>query len=246
MISCHNLTKRFGKFVAVHDVSFEIAGGICALLGPNGAGKSTLVKLMTGLLEPDTGTVRLAGMDPREKPLEVRRSIGVVPEDLGLFDSLSVEEHLELSGAVYGLRAHETKARIGPLLRILSLEKGRGTFLKECSHGMRKKTALAMALIHNPRVLFLDEPFEGIDPVSSRTIRDLLSTAAARGITIFLTSHTLPIVDQLATEIMMIRSGRIVWNSANQTTGASLEELYFELVEAVPVEELAWLRPSPS
>ncbi len=246
MISCQHITKRFGKFTAVNDVSFEISGGICALLGPNGAGKSTLVKLMTGLLKPDAGDVRLAGMDPLQQPLAVKRAVGVVPEDLGLFDSLSVEEHLELAGSVYGLRAHETKARIGPLLRILSLEKGRDTFLKECSHGMRKKTALAMALIHNPRVLFLDEPFEGIDPVSSRTIRDLLSTAAQRGITVFLTSHTLPIVDQLATEIMMIRGGSIVWNSAKQTTPASLEELYFELVEPIPVEELSWLRSSQS
>jgi ABC-2 type transport system ATP-binding protein len=175
MIHCRNVTKRFGEFVAVDDVSLDLPSGICALLGPNGAGKSTLLKILAGLLPPDAGELRIPG----------KREMGVLPEDLGLFDALTIEEHLELCGPIYGLSRTETRERTGALLRILGLENGRYTYLDQCSHGMRKKTALAMALLHNPRVLLLDEPFEGIDPVSSVTIRDLLIAVAGRGIAVF-------------------------------------------------------------
>jgi ABC-2 type transport system ATP-binding protein len=246
MIHCRDVTKTFEDLVAVEHVSFEIRSGICALLGPNGAGKSTLLKILTGLLPPDSGEVRIAGLDVKSQSLQVRRTIGVVPEDLGLFDSLTIQEHLELTGPIYGLTAGETRDRAGSLLRILGLDDARDTFLDQCSHGMRKKTALAVALLHNPCVLFLDEPFEGIDPVASKTIQQLLQSVASRGIAVFLTSHILSIVDRLATEIMMIREGRIVWSSSAQTVSRSLEEIYFELVESAPLEDLAWLRSSPS
>jgi ABC-2 type transport system ATP-binding protein len=172
------------------------------VLGPNGAGKSTLVKMLTGLLAPNGGSVSIASLDPVKQVLALRR---------GLFDALTIQEHLEMCGPIYGPSAAETRERAGPLLRNLGLEQGRYTFAAACSHGMRKKTAFAMALLHNPKVLFLDEPFEGIDPVSSKTIRDLLTTISARGVTIFLTSHILSIVDRIATEIMLIRGGQIVW-----------------------------------
>ncbi|HEV3040942.1 MAG TPA: ABC transporter ATP-binding protein [Candidatus Angelobacter sp.] len=246
MIHCNDITKTFDDLVAVDHVSFEIQSGICALLGPNGAGKSTLVKVLTGLLPPDSGEVRIAGLDVKTQSLLLRRRIGVVPEDLGLFDSLTIQEHLELAGPIYGLSSAATSDRADSLLRVLGLDDARDTFLEECSHGMRKKTALALALLHNPQVLFLDEPFEGIDPVASKTIQDLLRAVAGRGIAVFLTSHILSIVDRLATEIMMIRKGKIVWNSTAQAVSRPLEEVYFELVESAPLEDLAWLRSSPS
>jgi ABC-2 type transport system ATP-binding protein len=246
VIHCNDITKTFDDLVAVDHVSFEIQSGICALLGPNGAGKSTLVKVLTGLLPPDSGEVRIAGLDVKTQSLLLRRRIGVVPEDLGLFDSLTIQEHLELAGPIYGLGSAETRDRADSLLRIFGLDDARDTFLDECSHGMRKKTALALALLHNPQVLFLDEPFEGIDPVASKTIQELLRAVASRGIAVFLTSHILSIVDRLATEIMMIRAGEIVWNSATQAVSRPLEEVYFELVESAPLEDLAWLRSSPS
>ena len=214
MIECRNLVRDFGEFRAVDGVSFHVPRGkICALLGPNGAGKSTIMKMLAGLLAPTAGTVSVDALDPVKAPLELKRICGILPEGLGLFDDLTVEEHLQLSGPIYGLSAGETSTRGDQLLRLLDLEHGRDTFLSECSHGMRKKTALALALLHNPRVLFLDEPFEGIDPVTSKTIRDLLAAIAGRGITIFLTSHILSIVDRLAGQILMLRKGRIVWNS---------------------------------
>jgi ABC-2 type transport system ATP-binding protein len=246
MIACRSLTKTFGTFTAVDNVSFEVPGGVCALLGPNGAGKSTLVGMLTGLLAPSSGEALIAGLDVRSQPLKVKQIAGIVPEHLGLFDSLTVEEHLALCGPIYGLTAEETSIRAEQLLRVLGLEHGRETFLDQCSHGMRKKTALAMALLHNPRVLFLDEPFEGIDPVTAKSIRDLLTTIAGRGATVFFTSHILSIVDRLATQILMIRAGKIVWNSATTDLAQPLEDLYFDLVEAPRMEDLAWLGSSQS
>jgi ABC-2 type transport system ATP-binding protein len=247
MISCRRLTRRFGEFTAVDNLTFEVArGAICAFLGPNGAGKSTTVKMLTGLLTPTSGEVEVCGLDVRTRPLDVKRSIGVLPEDLGLFDDLTVEEHLMLTGSVYGVDRHETRARTAQLLHALSLEHGRRTFAASCSHGMRKKTAFAMALLPNPKVLFLDEPFEAIDPVTSKIMRDLLVSAAKRGITVFLTSHILSVAEEIADQFIMIRKGAMVWNSPAAELPQSLEQHYFDLVEAPVVEELKWLGSSPS
>ena len=238
--------KRFGEFAAVDGVSIEVESGVCALLGPNGAGKSTLLKMLTGLLPFDSGAASICGLDVAAQGLDVRRIIGVMPEDLGLFDSLTVQEHLELCGPIYGIAKHETRDRAAALLRVLRLDHARDIFIDQCSHGMKKKTALAMALIHNPRVVFLDEPFEGIDPVSARTIHDLLTSIAARGTTVFFTSHILSIVERIANQILMIRGGKIVWSSTAQAEPRGLEEIYFELVEAPPSEDLPWLGTRPS
>lgn len=247
MISCRHLSRRYQDFTAVDNLNLEVAaGGICAFLGPNGAGKSTTVKMLTGLLAPTSGEVRVCGLDPRAQALELKRIIGVLPEDLGLFDDLTVEEHLHLTGAVYGLDRHQTRARTGQLLHALSLEHGRHTFAAACSHGMRKKTAFAMALLPNPRALFLDEPFEAIDPVTSRIMRDLLQLVARRGVTVFLTSHILSVVEEIATQVVMIRKGKIVWNSPVGELPQALEQHYFDLVESPVLEDLEWLGSSPS
>jgi ABC-2 type transport system ATP-binding protein len=242
MISCRNLTRRFGEFTAVNNLNFEVAAGaICAFLGPNGAGKSTTVKMLTGLLPPSGGEAEVCGLDVRLSSIELKRRIGVLPEDLGLFDDLTVEEHLSLTGDVYGLDRHETRARTDQLLRTLSLEHGRHTFAGSCSHGMRKKTSFAMALLPNPQLLFLDEPFEAIDPVSSKIMRDLLQSAAARGVTVFFTSHVLSAVEQIATQLIMIRKGEIVWDAPIADLPVSLEQHYFDLVETPVLEDLEWL-----
>lgn len=247
MISCAQLTRRFGQFTAVDGVTFEVRpGGICAFLGPNGAGKSTTVKMLTGLLQPSGGSATVAGIDVAKDPLAVKRVVGVLPENLGLFDSLTVEEHLALSGEVYGVSKRETRERADQLLTVLALEEGRRTFASECSHGMRKKTALAMALLHNPRVLFLDEPFEGIDPVTSRAILDLLAEVARHGVTVFLTSHILSIVEKLATQIVIIQQGKIAWDSPPADLPQTLEQHYFDLLESHPEVDLPWLGPSRS
>ncbi len=245
MISARNLTRRFIDFVAVNRVTLDVAkGAICVFLGPNGAGKSTTLKMLTGLLPVTSGSVTVCGLDVTANAHELKRRIGVLPEDLGLFDDLTVDEHLLLTGAVYGIAKKETRSRADQLLRALSLDHGRHTFAGACSHGMRKKTAFAMALLPSPRALFLDEPFEAIDPVTSKVMRDMLLTVAKHGVTVFLTSHILSVVDQIATQVVMIRKGKIVWNSPPADLPKSLEQHYFDLVEAPAAEDLKWLGPA--
>ncbi len=247
MISCHNLTRRFGDFIAVDNLTFEVPrGAICAFLGPNGAGKSTTVNMLTGLLAPTSGDATVAGLSIALGGVELKRRIGVLPANLGLFDDLTVEEHLILTGYVYGLTRSDTRMRTDQLLRALDLEQGREVFAGRCSSGMRKKTALAMALIHNPPVLFLDEPFEAIDPFTSRTIGDILTRVARRGTTVFLTSHILSTIERLASHFVVIRGGRVVWNATAAELTQTLEEHYFELIEYPPVEDLEWLGSGPS
>jgi len=247
MISCRDVTRRFGNFTAVDNLNLEVApGAICAFLGPNGAGKSTTVKMLTGLLPPTSGSVKVCGLDVATNALEVKRQIGVLPEDLGLFDDLTVEEHLLLTGDLYGVSRAETRTRTTQLLHALSLEHGRRTFAAACSHGMRKKTAFAMALLPNPQALFLDEPFEAVDPVTAKIMRDLLQAVARHGVTVFLTSHILSMVERIATRIVMIRKGAIVWNSKVDELPQALEDHYFDLVETPVVEELEWLGSPPS
>ena len=243
MISCRRVTKRFGDFTAVNDLSFEVApGSICALLGPNGAGKSTLLKILAGLSEPTSGEAIVAGFHPFEQALQIKHAIGVVPENLALFDDLTIEEHLLLCGPIYGVSGEETRERAKQLLRVLGLSDTRETFLRQSSHGMRKKTALAMALIHNPRVVILDEPFEGIDPVTAQTVALRIKTMAAHGITVLFTSHILSMVDQIADQVVMIRHGRRVLCAEVGSLNEPLDKLFFDLVEAPNTEDLTWLR----
>lgn len=245
MIACRELTKSFGDFPAVSGVSFEVrAGTICALLGPNGAGKSTLVKMLTGLMRPTSGSARVCGLSAEDP--ELKRLVGVLPESLALFDALTVGEHLELTGAVYGLNRSETESRTEQLLRVLRLEHGRDTFIHQCSYGMKKKTSLAMALLPNPRALFLDEPFEGLDPITADTLRRQLLAIAQRGITVLLTSHILSLVDRVADQVVMIRRGEVVLDSAIRDLPQSLEEAYFERVETAAPEDLEWLGSAAS
>lgn len=240
MISCRSLTMRYGSFCALDSLDLEVqAGEICALLGPNGAGKSTTLEILAGLQKPTSGSALVAGLHPRN----ARRAIGVMPENLGLFDDLTVEEHLLLTADIH----QAPKARIGQLLRLLSLEKGRGTLASQCSHGMRKKTSFAMALLHNPRVLLLDEPFEAVDPVSARMMFDVLQEAAHnRGVTVLLTSHILPVVARLADRLVLIRDGKLIQAATAELPTGGLEDLYFSAVEAPVWEKLEWLGSAPS
>jgi ABC-2 type transport system ATP-binding protein len=242
VISCHQLTRRFGDFTAVDSISLEVAkGSICAVLGPNGAGKSTTVAMLTGLLAPTSGQAIVCGVDVGSNPVAAKRKIGMLPEDLGLFDDLTIEEHLELTGDIYELGSAVTHERIERLLAVLGLVNGRRTFARSCSHGMRKKTAFAMALLPNPEALFLDEPFEAVDPVTASVMADILRQAASRGVTVFLTSHILAMADRIADRFIMIRGGRIVLNSSAAELTRPLEELYFELAETPVAADLEWL-----
>ena len=180
------LVRRFGAHAAVDHLSLRVARGqFFGFLGPNGAGKSTTIKMLTGLLAPTEGTARVLGFDVQREPLEVKRRIGVVPEDLHLFERLTGAEMLTFTARMYGLGRVETIARTRELLALMGLTDEPRKLVVEYSHGMKKKLALACALIHRPEVLFLDEPFEGVDALASRTLKDLLLRLTARGLTVW-------------------------------------------------------------
>ena len=237
IIEVSELRKRFGAGVALDGMTFTAGPGlVTAFVGPNGAGKSTTIKCLTGLLRPTAGTMSILGIDPLVDPVAVKRRIGVVPEDLALFDRLTAEETLSFVAQVHGIDSATAKARSADLLDVMDL-KGAGTNLvTDFSHGMRKKLSLAAALLPAPKLLFLDEPFEGIDAVASRQIKELLTSFVGRGGTIFLTSHILEIVERLSTHIGVIAAGRIVAQGRIEDLrsggggGRTLEELFITLV----------------
>jgi ABC-2 type transport system ATP-binding protein len=244
-IETKNLTKNFGGLVAVNNLNLQIARGtIFGFLGPNGAGKSTTVKMLTGLLQPTAGEAIIGGLSILGSPLEVKKKIGVLPEDLALFDPLTIWEHLMMCGPIYGLDQRETEKRARQLLQYLDLYQHRNVYVDQASSGMRKKCALGMALLHNPTVLFLDEPFEGIDPVSSRNIKNLLLLLAARGATVFLTSHILEVVERLVQSFAIIVGGEIVCSQTVEETvraGETIEDLFLKHVSSDEVEQLEWI-----
>jgi len=242
------LTRTFGGFRAVHDVALRVERGtFYGFLGPNGAGKSTTIKMLTGLLAPTSGRVAVLGLDPedREQALEIKRRIGVVPEDLALFDNLTGREYLTFVGRMHSMARDVLRARIDELLPLLDLEKDERKLTIEYSHGMKKKLALAAALLPDPDLLFLDEPFEGVDAVASRTIRRLLTGFVERGSTVFLTSHVLEIVERLCTHVGIIVAGELVEQTslAELGSGGSLEERFLEVVGGEHEEppQLSWL-----
>src|SRR6476620_3257889 len=210
-VETFNLVRQFGSFIAVDHINLQVnRGSFFGFLGPNGAGKSTTIKMLTGLLAPTSGKLRVLDFDVSEQAMEVKRRIGVVPEDLNLFERLTGAEMLAFTGRMYGLRTEEIAQRSKELLELMDLQNEPGKLIIEYSHGMKKKLSLACALIHRPEILFLDEPFEGIDAIASRTLKDLLSRLTARGLTVFLTSHVLEIVERLCSDIGIISQGKLL------------------------------------
>jgi ABC-2 type transport system ATP-binding protein len=210
-VETFSLSKQFGSFVAVDHINLKVeSGSFFGFLGPNGAGKSTTIKMLTGLLAPTSGKLLVLGVDISEQPMEVKRRIGVVPEDLNLFERLTGAEMLSFTGRMYGLSREEIALRSRELLELMDLQDDPRKLIIEYSHGMKKKLSLACALIHRPEILFLDEPFEGVDAIASRTLKDLLSRLTARGLTVFLTSHVLEIVERLCSDIAIIAQGKLL------------------------------------
>lgn len=242
MISCAGLTKRFGRHAAVDGVGFELrAGEVCALLGPNGAGKSTLLRLLAGLLPADGGVASVAGHSPHASSAAFRKAIGVVPDNLALLPELTIEEQLAASGPIYGLDRRTTRERAQELLELLDLAGVRRTYAREGSHGMRKKTAIALALLHDPAVLLLDEPFEGLDPASAAALSVLFVTIGKRGTTILFSSHMLALVDRIAGRVVVMRDGRLVSDALTSALPRGAEGLYVDSVGAPGAREIAWL-----
>jgi ABC-2 type transport system ATP-binding protein len=243
------LRREFGTFVAVDGIDLEVPrGSLYGFVGPNGAGKSTTIRCLTGLLKPSSGTMRILGLDPLAHPQATKRRVGVVPEDLALFEHLTASETLAFVGQVHGLDRATLAARSDELLQLMDLTEAKGQLVADYSHGMRKKTSLAAALLPAPKLLFLDEPFEGIDAVASRQIKDLLREYVKRGGTVFLTSHILEVVERLCDHIGVIHKGRLVAagpiDTLRATEGAAnLEAMFLRLVGAADgsATQLSWL-----
>lgn len=252
-IETHELTRYFDKFCAVDGIALRVEQGtFYGFLGPNGAGKSTTIKMLTGLLAPTHGEMRVLGRDIRDpkEALEVKRRVGVIPENLALFDNLTAREYLTFVGRMYLLPRETIRTRIDEMLPLLDLQGDEKKLTLEYSHGMKKKLALAAALLPNPDLLFLDEPFEGVDAVTSRVIRDLLASFVGRGSTVFLTSHVLEIVERLCTHVGIIVKGSLVEQSSLQELrqGSSLEDRFLEKAgaDAESAKKLRWLEETSS
>jgi ABC-2 type transport system ATP-binding protein len=247
-IETRGLTRFFGDFCAVNGIDLRVERGtFYGFLGPNGAGKSTTIKMLTGLLAPSDGEMFVLGKDMRNprQALEVKGRIGVIPEDLALFDNLTAREYLTFVGRMHLLPKETIRSRIGELLPLLSLDGEEKKLTLEFSHGMKKKLALAAAVLANPDLLFLDEPFEGVDAVTSRVIRDILHGYVARGSTVFLTSHVLEVVEKLCTHVGIIVKGELVEQDSLEAIrrGGSLEDRFLEKAGADPEasQKLRWL-----
>jgi ABC-2 type transport system ATP-binding protein len=244
-IRLDGLTKRYGTAAVVNHLTLDIPRGtIFGFIGPNGSGKSTTIKMMTGLVTPDEGDAFILGHSVRNDGMAVKLAIGVVPDGLALFEHLSIWEHLELVRAAFDLDLTECGRRSSQLLQLLELSADSNRLAKHCSYGMRKKTALAMALLSNPKVLILDEPFEGLDPLMTVTVKRALSRAAQGGVTVFITTHVLAVVGDLIEQYGIIKAGILVAQGDKETLrrdGLSLEEAYLREFEIPKGAELEWL-----
>jgi ABC-2 type transport system ATP-binding protein len=250
-IVVRGLRKSFGEKQAVVGIDLEVAAGsLAGLVGPNGAGKTTSLSMMTGLLRPDDGQIFIEGINVWKDPPAAKAIIGVVPAEVRLFERLSGEELLEYSGRLRGLPADQARERAAQLLDVLDLAGDAKRLVADYSTGMRKKAALGCALIHNPPVLFLDEPLEGVDPVSGDVIRQLLTRFVASGSTVLFSSHVMELVEQVCDHVSIIDKGKIVVTGTIDEVrgGKTLQRAFIDLVgpRARDKEVLSWLGSSSS
>jgi ABC-2 type transport system ATP-binding protein len=260
-IQSHGLTRLFGALAAVEDLTFSVAPGqFFGFLGPNGAGKSTTIKMLTGLLEPSAGTIEILGQKFGPETRELKRQIGVVPEGMALLGRLTAAEYLHYVGRMYGLDAATTNQRTEELLEFMQLASEHRKLVTDFSHGMQKKLAMAAAVIHAPKVLFLDEPFEGVDAIAAGMLKNMLTRMINRGATVFLTTHVLEIVERLCSHVAIISKARLVaigsleelragvvstLPGVEQGQRLTLEEIFLAILEAdghqESTQELSWL-----
>jgi len=244
-ISVRGLRKSYAGKPAVDGVDLEVPrGSFFGFLGPNGAGKSTTIRMLTGLIPADAGEIEILGFHLPEQDLEIKKRIGLVPDESLLFDRLSGAEYLEFVGRMYGLERRTAVERARDLLSLFELQNDR-KIIAEYSKGMRKRVAMAASLIHHPELFLMDEPFEGVDAMGARLMKDILLDQVKRGATIFLTSHVLEVVERLCDRVAIIDHGRIVTSGTLaelRAGGESLEDAFVRVLGAgQPLERLGWL-----
>jgi ABC-2 type transport system ATP-binding protein len=246
LIETLHLVKNYGEKKAVNDVSLEVgAGEIFGFLGPNGAGKTTTIKIIVGLLQPSSGTVKIAGYDVQTQPLLTKAATGYVPDTPNLYPKLSARELFRFVGDLYGLDQQQVEERGEDLLRLFELDQVGDDPLDSYSHGMQQKAALACALIHDPKVLVLDEPTVGLDPRSARLIKDMLRQMAERGAAVFLSTHILEIAERMCDRIGIIDKGKLIAIGSMEELRAlgkgetSLEDIFLSLTGGTDYAEIA-------
>ena len=250
MLSTRLLTKRYGSLTAVEDLDLEVGPGeLFGFLGPNGAGKTTTIKMLVGLLRPTSGAARVAGIDILADPERAKARIGYVPDSATLYEKLSAREFLEFSGDLYHVERRLRDRRIEALLKLFDLHDRSNDFLSGYSRGMRQKVSLAAALLHDPQVLFLDEPTVGLDPQSARQMKDILQDFCKEGKTVFFSTHILEIAERMCTRLAIINRGRLVAMGSLQELrhmvgqdGQSLEQIFLELTGSREEDVSAVLR----
>jgi ABC-2 type transport system ATP-binding protein len=247
-LELRGLTKRFGTAPAVDDLSLIVPqGSFYGLVGPNGAGKTTTLSMATGLLRPDGGVALVHGVDIWQHPIEAKRMIGNLADGVDLYDRLTGEQLITFSGELFGIDRATLRGRVADLLQLLDLESAAGRVIADYSAGMTKKIALAAALVHSPRLLVLDEPFESVDPVSAANIRDILDGFVRSGGTVVVSSHSMDLVQRMCDHVAIVAHGRVlVAGTVDEVRGsATLEDRFLELVGGRRFSEgPEWLRRS--
>jgi ABC-2 type transport system ATP-binding protein len=245
-IEVQNLRKVYGDKAAVDGLSITVPRGcFFGFLGPNGAGKTTTIKMLMGLAPPTSGTIQLLGRPMPERAIEIKQLIGLVPDESLLFDHLTGEEFIEFVGRIYGLERTVARERSIELMHLFELAVGSRKLIAEYSKGMRKRVAMAAALIHRPELFLMDEPFEGVDAVGARLMKDILLEQVRHGATIFLTSHVLEVVERLCDRVAIINEGKLVREGSMAELRGASDTLEDAFVRAVGVdrtaETLDWL-----
>lgn len=247
-IEISDLSKKFSEAYAIKSLSLNVpAGVIFGFVGPNGAGKTTTIRLLLGLLEPTSGSIRVLNHPVRADAAGLRRHIGVVPEGLALFDYLTGWEHLTFTGKMFGLDRRTITSRSEELLNLMELQDSADTLTMNYSFGMKKKLALAAALLPNPRLLILDEPFESIDPVSRKLIEEILKDLVAHEVTVFMTSHALDLVERLCSEVAIIDRGALLVTGTMTDLIHQFGDLEKLFLNSIPFNDqrtskLSWMR----
>ena len=245
-IEVQNLRKLYGEKAAVDGLNLTVpSGSFFGFLGPNGAGKTTTIKMLMGLAPPTSGTISLLGLPMPARALEIKQAIGLVPDESLLFDHLTGGEFIEFVGRIYGLDRAVARERAQELMELFELQGNERKLINEYSKGMRKRVAMAAALIHRPKLYLMDEPFEGVDAVGARLMKDILMDQVRRGATIFLTSHVLEVVERLCERVAIINEGKIVIEGTLDELRAgseTLEDVFVRVVGAErDFERLEWL-----
>lgn len=246
MIFLEGVTKKFGSFTAVEDLNLKVeAGELFGFLGPNGAGKTTTIKMITGLLQPTSGRLKVAGFDLNEHPEEAKRRLGFIPDRPFLYEKLTADEFLAFIGGLWRLPDKTVARRSDRLIELFELVDWRDELIESYSHGMRQKLVFAAALIHEPKVIVVDEPMVGLDPKSIRLVKDIFKEFCTRGKTVFMSTHTLAIAEETCSRVAIIQEGRVRAQGTlddlrrlSQTTHTHLEPIFLKLTEGEKIKEI--------